>query len=509
MFKILIHRIKRICEKFLKVQSRIYKLISVQVAISRTLSDMAQRPGYQFVAGDVVSPIFETEQELKDWARTTPGFWEEYSVAAADRGSEMRAFGLRGHEWFSNPPRPEKVPIKYKGVGVDPVEYKSLYDKTFSKVASSKQDDTPTKGSDYYARISEANPWMNQQEAGSPASTPQSKVLGNVAPQGGEKEYVKFQTPSGMVLGVIENGVANVLQGEDVTKVALGQIPARVIQSSSSYPIEEFNARAKGDGQSDAPGADDTPEDSGTNPDLFDEYSKSNPFFAEQMDNPEDREAFNTWPQEFQNLYLQTLGALQKSIEAGQVINPDIEIEPARLQEFLDKATSELDPYFKEQVGFVQKDLEVSIQRLQDDYTKSVKRSEDPFKQRLSEQAESEAQSGTAFSSERGNRERRIVTDQQERLDDAFTNTVRAGQDLAQRAERSIGSGMLPGAPLGVQQFQAGLGGFSGGGQRTLYSPQGNLMGDITKQREVAIKTRQSELEGNERRNRILDLSKL
>src|SRR3990167_1296768 len=122
MFKILIHRIKRICEKFLKVQSRIYKLISVQVAISRTLSDMAQRPGYQFVAGDVVSPIFETEQELKDWTRTTPGFWEEYSAAAADRGSEMRAFGLRGHEWFSNPPRPEKVPIKYKGVGVDPVE---------------------------------------------------------------------------------------------------------------------------------------------------------------------------------------------------------------------------------------------------------------------------------------------------------------------------------------------------------------------------------------------------
>lgn len=477
------------------------------------LSNMAQQPGYQYVASDVVSPIFKTEQELHAWTSTNPDFWEEFSRASADRGSEMRAFGLPGHEWFTNPPKPERVPEKYKGVGEDPARYASLYNNTFSKMRPESASNTPANTADYYSNIAKANPWLNPQQ--SPGTPPQTKTLGNVAPGSGQKEYIKFKTPSGMVLGVIENGIARMAQGTEVTQIALGQVPARMIQSTTSDPLQEYNASVGGNtgdggdmgggGDMGAGGEDmEGQDDSGG---MWDQYLEDNPFLAEQFEDEKYKQMFKSFPDEFKNMYIMLAGLQKDKIEAGQVINPDIQMTPAEVTKLLDQATTELEPHFQEQMNFVRKDLDTSLQRLQADYQKNVQRAEDPFKERLADQAESEAQSGTAFSSERAKREQRIVTDQQQRLDDSLEGTLRAGQDMAQGAERTLGSSNFGMSSPGVQQFQAGMGGFSSGGSRTIFTPQGNLMGDIPKQRQVAIRTRRGELESDFRSNRAINLN--
>ena len=241
-----------------------------------------------------------------------------------------------------------------------------------------------------------------------------------------------------------------------------------------------------------------------------DELMKVDPLLADQFSDPALRAKFESWPADLQGVYLQVLRSYKKKIETGNIINPDIEIEPSKIAEFLQQATTEIEPYYQEVLGSYKQDLEVSFARLQEDYNKSVGRAEEPFKQRLAAQAEAEAQAGTTFGSERGWRELRTVQSQRSELDDAATQAARQAQDVAITGERQIGSENLRSLNIpGFSTYQTSSQGFAPAGTRSLFTPQGNLLGAVPKQRTVDINQRQSQLEQDYRRSRILNVSPL
>lgn len=210
-----------------------------------------------------------------------------------------------------------------------------------------------------------------------------------------------------------------------------------------------------------------------------------------------------------------TIDALRLSItskvEQGQKVNPDLQITPEMTARFLEEATNELDPYYKELINQQKQDLSVSFRQLQEDYNKNIAREQPTFEQTLENQDIAEANQGTAFSSGRIDRERSLIAGQQERLDDYFTANQRKVEDLARVGERKIGSRAF--TDLGIpslQSFAAGRtisprGSIAPTGSRTLYQPSGDLFGELPAQRKTAISTRGSALEEAEIKKRILD----
>src|SRR3990167_2493566 len=244
--------------------------------------------------------------------------------------------------------------------------------------------------------------------------------------------------------------------------------------------------------------------------DYINELIKLDPFLAEQFGDEKTRAMFQNLPPELQSVYLQAVKSFTKKVESGQVINPDIELTPEILKQFTDQATAEIDPYYKEVLGGIKGDLDISFQRMQEDYDKSIGKTEERFKENLAIQAGNEAEQGTAFSSGRIQREQQAVTNQQRQLDDTSLGLARDVQDIGRQAERQIGSTELGGVIIPqFKTYQASTQGFMPSGTRSLFTPQGNMLGTIPKQRTVDLANRSSNLEEMYRTNRVLDLKPL
>ena len=245
-----------------------------------------------------------------------------------------------------------------------------------------------------------------------------------------------------------------------------------------------------------------------TNPSVNNSNNFLNNTFT--FDDPELQTLIESLPVEMQGVIGQIIRNLQKTIEDGKQLNPNIDLTPERLKEFLDQATTELEPYYQEIFNQSKQDIELSLNRLSEDYNKTINRAEQPFRETLANQSESEAQAGLTYGSERGTREQQTVQNQQRSLDDLFTNISRGVQDTVTAGERSLGSGILSG--IQTPQFSpvtANTQGFQVGSPRNLSTLQGNLIGTIPKEKETMIQTRASDLEDIYRRNRILDISSL
>lgn len=228
------------------------------------------------------------------------------------------------------------------------------------------------------------------------------------------------------------------------------------------------------------------------------------------FDDPQLEAMINSLPVDMQGVVAQLYRQLEKTIESGQKINPDIEFTPERLQEFLTQAETEIEPYYQEVMEQNKQDIELSLGRLSEDYKREIQRAEEPFKEGLAQQSESEAQAGLTYGSERGVRERQTVEGQQRGLDDVFRNVERGVQDTVRAGERTLGSSFLSGLQTPqFSPFTANTQGFQQGSARTLATPQGGLLGELPKEREVNVRTRASEIQDITRRNRILDFSPL
>ena len=247
-------------------------------------------------------------------------------------------------------------------------------------------------------------------------------------------------------------------------------------------------------------------------PSVFDSIIAGDAFVSEQLKDENNRKMFDAMPEDLQGVYLQTAGALSKAVESGKVVNPDVEITPDKIKEFTDQATAELEPYYQEKYAVLKSDIERSLSRQIEDYNKGVARRAPEFKKKLEDQANTEAESGTTYSSGRDEREGRIVTDEQNVLNDAATGVARNITDLGVNYEKSVGSDKARTLNIpGLDIFSANrTGTYAPTGTRSLYSPVGNVnMGEIGANRTTAIKTRSNELEEAFRGSRILDLRTL
>ena len=203
---------------------------------------------------------------------------------------------------------------------------------------------------------------------------------------------------------------------------------------------------------------------------------------------------------------------LDEKIQSGQRVNPDLTITPELTAKFVDEATKELDPYYQELINQYKQDLTISSRQLQEDYNSQVKTEKQNFGQTLQNQDITEANQGTAFSSGRIDRENQIVSNQQQKLEDLYTNTQRTVEANALTAERKIGSRAF--SDLGIPSLQtysaqrntiAPRGEFASTGDRNLYTPQTGLFGELPATEKTAIAKRAGELTQLEINKRILD----
>lgn len=244
----------------------------------------------------------------------------------------------------------------------------------------------------------------------------------------------------------------------------------------------------------------------------WDAIAQNDPFIKQLLSDPAKLASFNAMDDTSKSLFIETARSLSKAVEAGKVVNPNIQITPEQLKQFYDQAGTELDPYYAEQYKVLRSDIDLSLGRMTADYNKSVERARDPFRQAVEEQAESEAQSGTAFSSGRKSRLDRTLTGQENYLGDLQQTTERSAQDLVRGYEGFVGSDKARSIALPtLSSFQPGEKAFGAVAPRTI-NPSlvgGISYGSVGAEQETAKKTRANELESAYRRDRILNYSPL
>jgi hypothetical protein len=246
---------------------------------------------------------------------------------------------------------------------------------------------------------------------------------------------------------------------------------------------------------------------------VYDALIAKDPLLSSYFKDPTIRNEFNNLSGELKGTYIQMASSATRAIEAGKVINPElVKVTSAQLREFYSQAETELDPYYSEQFNMLKGQVDLSLKRMEEDYSRTVEQSKDPYKQTLERQAETEARSGTAFSSGRMDREGQTVTGAQNSLDDMFRNVQRGTQDLLRGYEGQVGSGKA--RQLYIPSLNAATAtpsGLSIGSARAIDSGLlgGISYGTVGGARQTALKQRQNELESKYRQNRVLDLSPL
>ena len=231
---------------------------------------------------------------------------------------------------------------------------------------------------------------------------------------------------------------------------------------------------------------------------------------TELFNNPAYKEQFGKLSMEGQLAQIQLQLAHEKVLEAGKVVNPNIEISMEQVKKFTDDALTELDPYYQEQIGNYKDDLDTSISRLTEDFNTGVRNSEDPYKRNLAVVAENEAQAGTVYGSERKVRENINVENQQRAIDETSRDLGREIEDQYTKAERALGSDVISGIDTPkINEYKVSNQGIQQSGSRDLFNPKGGLVGSLQKEKEVNVRGRVSELKEDYRKKRILNTSQL
>ncbi len=246
-----------------------------------------------------------------------------------------------------------------------------------------------------------------------------------------------------------------------------------------------------------------------TDNDFIQQIIQLDPYLVEYFKDKVNKENFDRLAPEQQQYMLQLISLKQKNITAGAIVNPNVELEPDKMKEFLTQAQNDptIKSYYTEQIKSFSDDLTTSISRLQEDYKKSIDRGGEIFKQNLEGQAENEAQAGLSFSSGRNERLKRTITNENYGLTDASIGLARNIQDVGKQSERTIGSSSLGnlGLSYNAPNYQASEAGYTPTGTRSLFTPQGNLTGTLQAQRSVDEINRQNQLAAAENAKRTAD----
>lgn len=172
---------------------------------------------------------------------------------------------------------------------------------------------------------------------------------------------------------------------------------------------------------------------------------------------------------------------IDSQLQAGKKINPNIVITPEVAQRFITQASAEVDPYYKTQFESIKGDLQTSLSDLGAQYERERAGKEAEFRTKLGLQIETAAQKGTAFSGGRARTLGELTAGTEGELTGLSAEALQRARTLGTTAERKIGSEALSGlsAPsIGAfTPTTTGRGGFTQTATRSLYTPQGGVIG--------------------------------
>ncbi len=198
---------------------------------------------------------------------------------------------------------------------------------------------------------------------------------------------------------------------------------------------------------------------------------------------------------------------LEDSLAAGNTINPNIELEPGIINQFLAQAESEFEPFFSGQIRSIKEDLSSNLEFLGEQYRIGKEEEEARFKRTLGAARETRAGRGTIFTGARGREEEEFAESTGRALELSALETERAARGGVTVAERQIGTRNLPGITTPLTTFGAEVGGegrFTSG--RTLsFGGIGDVTGSLEREQTTAVQQRRNELEAAERQRRSLN----
>ncbi len=211
--------------------------------------------------------------------------------------------------------------------------------------------------------------------------------------------------------------------------------------------------------------------------------------------------AFTTGVPQLDEVHSQLQNYLQQTLAAGKTINPNIELTPATVQQFLDQAKGEINPYYASQIDSMKHELKSR------QYDLSKQGQEQQFKQDLSSTRENLASNGAAYSGFRGQKEQALQGNAQRSIDSLTNSAAASAGSTLYNAAQTLGSRNI--GDLGTGSFgtptvsTAGAGGFGTSGTTSSYNPTnitGNLeysqnadvrqLSDFLKNQEVAKRSR-------------------
>lgn len=216
-------------------------------------------------------------------------------------------------------------------------------------------------------------------------------------------------------------------------------------------------------------------------------------------------------PPELQGLYDQLEQYLEELKKRGQVLNPNIEITPEKLAEFLSQAETEINPYFAGQLKLAKDTLINTLQYSKNALLQNEAQTARLYDRNLRGLGETAAEQGFAQSGLRKRDEGVLAQETNDAIQqarEAFSfNAGNAARGFAQQ----YGSAELPSLNLGqTPTFNAGQYGFQKTGRNLpLYeldpSVYDGLIGSQEFARRGAVQSRASELESAYRTQQALD----
>lgn len=204
---------------------------------------------------------------------------------------------------------------------------------------------------------------------------------------------------------------------------------------------------------------------------------------------------------------IQTLA--DEMLAQGKRVNPDVVIDDATVQRFLEQAKTELGPYYRQQFQQTEDDLKVGFEQLKQDQAKRELALSKQYGQQLEQTQESYAQRGLTFGTARDKAEAGLADTYSSALEDAMTQSTRSGLELGTKGERTLGSANFPQIDTSVAAGtkpilnQPGVYGFNfGTSSRSLFNPIGGTTGTLERTRLFDEESRKQELTSAEREYR-------
>ena len=207
-------------------------------------------------------------------------------------------------------------------------------------------------------------------------------------------------------------------------------------------------------------------------------------------------------PPEFQALYTQLETYLQELQRRGQVLNPNIEISPDQVAQFMTQAETEIAPYYQNLLKVAKDSFVNTLQYGKENLQRGEQNAETQYGRSLQSLGENSAERGFAQSGIRVRDEGNLASDTQQQIDAARSQLQYGANQAAGQFAQTFGTANLPTLDLGAAPtVKSGEYNFSSSGRTSpLYqlSPEvyNGLTGTNQFEQTAAVKSRASELEG-------------